>query len=106
MKYIMYEKKVGDLIRKIPIIFPNELVHIEVARALSNLIGTSRIVGAGDCYIKVDSCFGNSTTIGIKSKPEDKEIINDFEYFHGIECDEIKEKLKGEIDGNQIASSE
>lgn len=85
MKYIIYEKKILGMIQKIPIIFPNQLVHLDVAKALTKVIGSSRIVGAGDCYIKVSGVGGKSTTIGIKSKKGDEELINTFEYFYGMQ---------------------
>lgn len=85
MKYIMYEKEINELKRKIPIIFPSELVHIQVAKALKDLVGTSIIVGAGDFNLLTLECTGKSTTLGIGSKEGDSSIIKNYEYSHGLE---------------------
>lgn len=85
MKYIIYERETLGMARKIPIIFPNELVHLDIAKALSKVIGSSRIVGAGDCYLTVAGVGRFSSTIGIKSKEGDEELINNYEYFHGLQ---------------------
>ncbi len=34
MKYIVIKKSVGSLTREFPIVFPNELSHINIAEAL------------------------------------------------------------------------
>jgi len=86
MKYIMYIKEIEGIKRKIPIIFPDSLVHIEVAKALKDLVHTSKICSAGEINMVASSTFGESTTLGIKAKKEDVEIINDYNYFHGLEC--------------------
>lgn len=81
----MFEKEINGLKRKIPIIFPNELVHLEVAKALSKHVETSKIVGAGDISIGVLTIGGESTTIKIKSKKGDDIIINNYDYSNGLE---------------------
>lgn len=82
----MFEVTSGNMKRKVPIIFPSTLVHSEVAKALCKLEGlSSRIVGAGELSIKTTGCHGESTTLGIKSKKGDTEIINTYDYAHGLE---------------------
>lgn len=85
MKYIMFLTEVAGIQRKVPIIFPDFLVHIEVAKAMKDLIGSSKIASAGDVELDVRSVHGKSTTIGISSKTEDKEIISMYNYFQGME---------------------
>lgn len=86
MKYIMFIKKEQGLTRKIPIIFPESLAHIDVAKALSNLTGTSKICSAGTVDLIVEGVHGKSTSIGIGSHIEDIDIIESFDYKFGIEC--------------------
>lgn len=84
MKYIIYRTIDGR--REIPIIFPNTLVHLEVAQALSKLVETSRIVAAGEfSSLSIEAeCHGKSTTIGIKSREEiDDRLIANYDYSHG-----------------------
>ncbi len=68
MKYIIFEKEINGLKHKIPIIFPNSLVHLDIAKALIPIVGTKRIVGAREINLGVISCHGESSTIGIKFK--------------------------------------
>ena len=85
MKYIVFQTKDGC--QEIPIIFPNTLVHIEVAQALSKIVGTSRIVAAGEfSSLDIDAtCHGKSTTIGIKSREDDDaQLISNYDYHFGM----------------------
>lgn len=65
-------------------IFSELITHSVLARALSNDTG-NEIVGAGFCnitpqgdsvYVNVH-CFGESVSLGIKSREEDEKIINE-----------------------------
>lgn len=75
MKYIVIEKSVGPLTREFPIVFPNELSHIDVAEALlkkcSELNGGT-IVGAGElsCMDIDPNCYGRSATLNVNSWEE------------------------------------
>lgn len=86
MKYIMYavRDKSGG-IRKIPIIFPSLLNHIDVAKALKQVVGSSIICGAGELSILTTGTYGNSSTIGIKAKENDDKVINNWDYCFGME---------------------
>lgn len=83
----MFQSEIQGMKRKIPIIFPSFLNHIDVAKALKGLDGikTSKVYSAGEIHVEVDKEHGKSTTIGIGSKNGDAEIINSIDYFHGIE---------------------
>lgn len=102
MKYVIFlTKSLNGMERKIPIIFPSTLNHIDVARALKDLDGikSSKISSAGEVYVKVDKAHGESTTIGIKSKEGDEDIINMIDYGFGDkemskQIKEILEELK------------
>lgn len=85
MKYIVFRTIDGR--QEIPIIFPNILVHIEVAQALAKLVKTSRVVAAGEfSSLDIDAnCHGKSTTIGIKSREdEDDSLISNYDYHFGM----------------------
>lgn len=88
MKYIVFQHDIAGIKQEIPIIFPNNLVHLEVAKALTKVIGSSRIVAAGEFSstdIEADSIGGESTTIGIKSrKMQDKKLIWGIDYTQGL----------------------
>lgn len=98
MKYIMVsittpgEGPVPALVRKLPVIFPNELVHWTVASALMPMLrtqaGTSRtveITSAGDFLPSDILCTGSSETLNLRSDPSDTQIVRMHDYFHGIE---------------------
>lgn len=86
MKYIMFEVTMGDLKRKVPIIFPSSLVHSEIAKTLCKVSGlSSRIVGAGELSIVTTGWHRKYTTLGIESKKDDAKIINNYDYSFGME---------------------
>ena len=85
MKYIVFRTLDGR--QEIPIIFPNTMVHLEVAQALVKLVGTSRVVAAGEfSSLDIDAtCHGSSTTIGIKSREkQDSLMIGNYDYHFGM----------------------
>lgn len=90
MKYIMFEADLtADQKVRIPIIFPNSLVHKVIAShirmALCNHFGDMpRIVSAGECIIEAHTVAGESETLKLKSAPGDMEIINSNDYMHGL----------------------
>ena len=77
MKYIVFEKTILGMKQEIPIIFPNLLVHLDVAKALTKVVETSRIVAAGEfSSLDIDAeVGGKSTSIGIKSRGKKDEIL-------------------------------
>lgn len=88
MKYIMIEQKVGEITRKIPIIFPDILIHKDIADAIIPILskmGESKIVSAGNFNnFMCDYTIGKSSTLNIEANVDDAEIINSYDYFHGI----------------------
>lgn len=94
MKYIMFEQEIGEIKRKIPFIFPNFLVHQDVAAVTKVLLdetfknSKNRIVSAGDVQIGAGAtinCSGKSETLKIKSHPDDTQILTMYDYFHGVQ---------------------
>jgi hypothetical protein len=89
MKYIIYTRDYFGVRQEIPIIFPNQLVHLEVAKALKSVVGSSKIVAAGEfssLNIDSDGFIGKSTTIGIRSRGKrDGKLIAMFDYKQGLD---------------------
>jgi hypothetical protein len=95
MKYIVLDN--GE--RELPIIFPDEMNHIDIATAITNLgdYKSCRLVAGGFITMGTSLCFGASQTLQISSRPEDQALINGYDYSHGIkDCiDDIDVILKG-----------
>lgn len=89
-KYVMFENKVGTLTVMFPVIFPDKMVHKDVAAHLRHLMpgwrhGGVKAVSAGKIeHLTVHGLGGNSDTLGLESNPDDKGIIDDYSYMHGI----------------------
>lgn len=91
MKYIILRLD-GKIPREVPVIFPDLLVHADVARTMTAMIKEDssntnitdvRVVSAGFCNTAVE-CFGKSDTLGITSRDIDDAIINTWDYTFGI----------------------
>jgi hypothetical protein len=90
-KYIMIEINVPNSKTKMqfPIIFPDKLIHAEVAavmKLVAPLDGNNPHIVSAGCigHIEVDGLYGESTTLQIKSRPEDRGVIENYSYAHGI----------------------
>lgn len=89
-KYIMFENTIGDLKILFPVIFPDKMVHSEVAAVLRHCQsgwgkGGVRAVSAGMIeHIQVDGLGGESETLNLKSKAEDAGVIEGYSYLHGL----------------------
>lgn len=86
-KYIMF--KAG--IFKIPVIFPDKLVHQMVADAAMPMLKKTfprsviSVVSAGTIeHVTADDPGGDSETLGIASDLEDENTINEYSYWHGV----------------------
>lgn len=88
MKYIVL--KIKD--REWPIIFPDMMVHSDVAESMQLHVirfhdERSRVVAAGSISFFGGNvlCSGESETLGIESRgSEDEKLIKMFDYLHGI----------------------
>lgn len=76
-----------------PIIFPNTLVHAHVAKVMELLLGllfprsTVTVTSAGELNSAdiTAQCYGESTSIGVKSKPtEDTQLVIMNDYGAGM----------------------
>lgn len=103
MKYLILRTKLGDLVQKVPIIFPKFLVHAHVAKYLTGLLireyGRDReitVANAGEISITECACFGESETTKTKSAGcEDSNLISYYDYFNGLDSEiEIPEYKK------------
>jgi hypothetical protein len=95
MKYIMIETTPqNDQERRfIPVIFPKELVHSEMAKAVGLMlarqgIGPCRIRSAGQVNTPFEpgtmQCYGESGTLYVKAHPDDTDIVRLIDYHHGL----------------------
>jgi hypothetical protein len=95
MKYIVLEADLASCPQKIPIIFPNFLVHADVAIAFANLLrkydrkvksrnGRVTVVSAGEISMHDVQCSGKSETTKANADPNDAYMIEFYDYFHGI----------------------
>jgi hypothetical protein len=90
MKYVMLKRtnpKGGSQL--LPVIFPNELAHADVAKALTHSKGLrdlKMVVDSAGSYDPVNQyAYGESTTLNIKSKPtRDSQVIVSHDYAHGL----------------------
>lgn len=92
MKYIVIEVKNGDTEREWPIIFPDMMVHRQIADVIQNHLTIdhkqdSKIIAAGSVSFFGGEvrCSGESETLNIESRgTEDEKLIKMFDYLHGI----------------------
>ena len=91
MKYIVFRKRYGsrsDLEQEIPIIFPDQLTHSVMAEVISRnpeMRGALPISAGFVSSLDMKAeCHGESETLGLKSRPEDSNLINMFDYMRGI----------------------
>lgn len=96
MKYIVLKginENGGTIIEKeFPFIFPQELIHQDVAKRMQHLLMMEHeyegieVVSAGECNLfgnKIN-CSGESTTLNVKSREEiDDLLITTYNYNHG-----------------------
>ena len=83
MKYIMFRKEKDGAITHYPVLFPNDLVHDDVAECLMTgpLKGFSvRSAGFVSSIGKGEGVHGRSDTLDAFSHPDDKDIINGQDY--------------------------
>lgn len=85
MKYVILQVTQGTLKRELPVIFPDCVCHDDMALWFGEALAADKIkaVSAGFCTVRVNTS-GSSETLGLKSRPEDDQLINLFDYYHGI----------------------
>lgn len=105
MKYVMFQITTGDLVRHVPVIFPDTLVHSDVAGlllALPQLTGAS-IVSAGECRVDSIACYGQSKTLQVTSlERTDADTIEMYPYLHGIYDAAAYQLIKDAIENSHL----
>lgn len=90
MKYIVFKRKIGNngLEQCLPIVFPHELVHADVAKVVKSLRGMEAAtpISAGDVTFRLGAhCNGSSITLNLESRGHDDSVLIDgYDYFHGF----------------------
>ena len=89
--YIVIEvktKRRGAVKHRLPIIYPDVLVHKDVFESLKqseSLRGFNvKVHSAGSCQIHCTDANGKSETLGVFADKDDENLINQFPYWHGI----------------------
>lgn len=100
MKYVILKSVLAGQEQKIPIIFPNFLVHSDVAKYIAgNLIRQHgrpvdiTVSSAGFINLGDVACHGESETCKVKSDPLDADVIQMHDYLFGIEGDPQVEQV-------------
>lgn len=89
-KYVMLQVDLGLHSRKmIPIIFPDFMIHDEVAKSFKSILSSvhkmdATVFSAGEITFEDPICEGGSSTLKIDSDDDDERTIRMYNYFHGI----------------------
>lgn len=89
MKYVMFEVNGEGGKRKVPIIFPDSLVHSMMAEQFERVLRytfkgcMAKPVSAGMVSL-TGQCHGESETLKLKADKADSSIINAYDYLHGV----------------------
>jgi hypothetical protein len=77
---------------KLPIIFPDKLVHVDVAAAMREVVKSTwkkckvTYVSAGSVHLDDVHCSGKSESMELESRrTADNAVINMYDYLHGVE---------------------
>ncbi len=88
--YVILQVETHGLKRELPVIFPDILVHADMAKAVqavcSQYFQKSKPVAAGQLDFDGGvECHGKSSTLQLKSRGDvDRNLIIAMPYFHGI----------------------
>lgn len=86
MKYVMFKLEDG---RELPVVFPNEMVHSLLAGAVVRMLHRphkvrATPVSAGELSFHAFSCSGESTTLKLKAREQDRDAVNGINYTCGM----------------------
>lgn len=91
MKYVMFQKQGNVMVIHTPIIFPDRLVHLDVANHMCGIPGSPlfghRPVSAGffSSLGLSANVYGESESLKLASNPRDAEFITMSDYGGGME---------------------
>lgn len=93
MKYVVLRHTLADgLVQDIPVIFPRELEHADVAAVMAVLLKGSgpNVVAAGECQLDAAPwCMGESLRLGVPSRRNaDSRLIFMHDRDHGVVHDD------------------
>lgn len=81
--------------RRVPVIFPDLLIHADVAHAMELVVKSTlapkakikvKTTSAGECRLDNVLCHGSSETLDLQSRERlDARCIEMYDYLHGIE---------------------
>lgn len=85
----MLKSKFAGVDKLIPIIFPDFICHVDIDKVIKELLlkahkQEAETFSAGDINIGLCSCSGRSETLQVDSQDIDSEVINMYDYFHGL----------------------
>jgi hypothetical protein len=92
MKYIIFRVVDGGVERELPVLFPDALIHAQVAKVLTGLMADAhahlesmpRPIAAGQVRLDAVICTGESETLGLLSRgTKDKRLIENFDLNKG-----------------------
>lgn len=90
-KYVMFELQHDGLTIQFPVIFPDKMVHLEVATVMKfvgPLDEKAQVVSAGSIEtLVVRGVGGRSDTLRLGSSSGDERTINLYNYAHGLKED-------------------
>lgn len=84
----MFETTRGALVQRFPVIFPEFLIHVEVATVIQAIDDSFTPVSAGSINSTDMEVHGGSDTLNLISNPEDSKTIRMFDYFYGYQSPE------------------
>ena len=88
MKYVVMEARKGNLRYKFPVMFPNHLVHANVAKAIARVLRDDgwqdpKPRSAGEYNPITCECHGNSETLKLEAHIDDSGLIANCDYGAG-----------------------
>jgi hypothetical protein len=89
MKYVMLKIEEKEITRLVPVIFPDFIIHSDISSAVRSVLKKvhnmdSEVHSAGEINLLDCSCYGESSTLKVKSREEDGDVILRYDYFLGI----------------------
>jgi hypothetical protein len=90
-KYVMFNNRMtGGTEFLLPVIFPDKLVHLDVAMRLRSIMpgwghgGVSALSAGMIEHVRPVGLGGRSETLGVGAQPNDNDVIATYSYRHGI----------------------
>lgn len=91
MKYISFDVKIGTIIRRQVVAFPNDLTHSIMAAGITASLkieypkATITVHAAGFTDVIMHEAYGESETLSLKADPSDADDFNTSDYAGHIQ---------------------